>query len=347
MRRYLITILCSGLLLSFALPVMAQGSPDFSDVQPGSSSTAAAPTSKKSPVVFDPEITLPFFPAGPVDGTTFAKYIRAIFIIFIWSVGVLATVMVVYGGVRWVAAAGDASRINQAKDVVYNAIIGLVIALTSVVMLNLIDPRLVNFQGLSSEIVTDVKGIPYETDLVTGKFGEAVTCKTKNGNPVRQETKCFLANTQLNWPLGNVTKTISSRVGPRNVGSFASKCHAGTDFTTNQMTGKAVLATHDGVLKAVGPSAKCGEYTMELHGNGFYTRYVHVKQPLKQTGERVVKGQIIGYSGGNPADGAAIKNCSGGPHLHVELYSADDEIHDIFPCIYTGASVECRDPELC
>ncbi len=288
---------------------------------------------KKSPVVFDPEITLPLFSGGAVDGSTFASYIRAIFVYFIWSVGVLAVVMVIFGGVRWVAAAGDAGRINQAKDIIYNAIIGVVIGLTSVLLLNLIDPNLVNFRGISSVNTNQVVGIPYETDVEPGKFNEGASCKTKKGNPVQRETACVFNGTKLNWPVASTSHTINSRVGPRDAGSFASKCHAGTDFSTDQATNKPVLATHDGIIQAVGSSQRCGEFTMELHADSYYTRYVHVKLPAKKNGETVRRGEIIGYSGGNPLDSAAIKSCSGGPHLHVELYSADSEIHDIVPCL--------------
>lgn len=99
-----------------------------------------------------PDISIPGFTAGTsveINGSTIANYIRGIFIIFIWSVGVLAVVMVIYGGIKWVAAGGNPGLIGDAKDVITNAIIGLVIALTSFLVLRLINPEFTNFTPLS------------------------------------------------------------------------------------------------------------------------------------------------------------------------------------------------------
>jgi soluble lytic murein transglycosylase-like protein len=74
-------------------------------------------------------------------------YIRTIFIYFIWIVGLLAVVMVIWGGVQWIMAAGNPTRISAAREHVTNAIIGVVIALTSVVLLNTINPNLTNLSN--------------------------------------------------------------------------------------------------------------------------------------------------------------------------------------------------------
>lgn len=304
--------------------------------------TPAEPA-KQSKVVFNPEIVLPFFSGGEVDGTTFARYLRAIFITFIWSVGVLATVMVIYGGVRWVSAAGDAGRINQAKDIVYNAIIGVVIGLTSVLLLNLIDPELVNFRGLSSLGTQQVQPIAFETDAVFGENNEAGPerpdpnnpgktiggCKTKSGRVIAQENVCVLGGTPFTWPVGNTTHQLTSRVGSRKT-SVGSSCHPGADFSTGKVTGKPILAPVAGKITHVTPGL--GEYIIRLEGNGFYLRLIHIKSPAVQAGITIQQGQLLGYSGGDPNDSAAIRQASGGPHLHLELYTTAGELHDPAPC---------------
>lgn len=305
-------------------PQAVRGSADPSDAQ--------APP---SPVVFDPEIEIPFFSGGVVSGTTFAQYLRAIFIGFIWSVGVLAVVMVIFGGVKWVAAAGNPARINVAKDVVFNAIIGLVIALTSVVLLSLLDPNLANFRGLSATTEIQVKPIPYENDYALGENNEGLTCKTRGGNLVQEEASCFFPNTRLIWPVTGVTQKVPSddqRVGPRDL-TVGSKCHPGTDFSTDKSTGQHIVAPTNGTITAITPSPQCGEYTMVLQTDAFYIRFVHVKVSSRQIGDKVSTGELIGYTGGDPKDSKQIASCSGGPHLHVELYANDKELHDIYPCI--------------
>lgn len=304
--------------------------------------TTPPPAAEKPPIIFDPEISIPFFETGKVDSTTFAKYIRSIFIAFIWSVGGLATVMVIYGGVRWVSAAGDPSRINQAKDVVYNAIIGLIIALTSVVLLNLIDPRLVNFQGLGTIDSEIVEPIPFESDNFIGLFNEGGEerpdpsdpsktiggCKSK-GQLIAQESTCVLSGKPFVWPVGNVPKVIKDRVGPRDIKvKNATTCHVGTDFSTQQVTKKPILAPAAGKITSV--TTGLGEYFVRLEGNGFYFVFVHIKEPAVKAGQMVQQGQLVGYSGGRPEDGAKQ---SGGPHLHLNFYTNDNKVHDPVPCL--------------
>lgn len=93
---------------------------------------------------FTPEVPLPgvFEGTQDADETLLSRYLRAIYVYFIWIVGVVATVMVIYGGLRWVAAAGNPGQIKEARDIIDNAVIGVIIGLTSVVLLNIINPKL-------------------------------------------------------------------------------------------------------------------------------------------------------------------------------------------------------------
>jgi hypothetical protein len=53
---------------------------------------------------FYPELDIPgvFEGKQDADSTLLGRYVQAIFIYFIWVVGIIATVMVVYGGIKWV-----------------------------------------------------------------------------------------------------------------------------------------------------------------------------------------------------------------------------------------------------
>ncbi len=103
-----------------------------------------AQTTATSVETFTPEVPLPglFEGSQTADDTLLSRYIRAIYVYFIWVVGIIATVMVIYGGIRWVGAAGNPGRIKEARDIIDNAVIGVIIALTSVVLLNIINPKL-------------------------------------------------------------------------------------------------------------------------------------------------------------------------------------------------------------
>jgi len=128
----------------------------FAQLTPAQAKPTTTPATTE-PVTFTPEIAIPGLFSGEtiITGTTILSYVRAIFILFIWSVGILAVVMVIYGGIKWVAAAGNPGRINDARDVVNNAVIGVIIALTSIVLLNTINPNLVDIRGIMPGYVRD------------------------------------------------------------------------------------------------------------------------------------------------------------------------------------------------
>lgn len=141
-----------------------------------SSPVIPATATAKLPIQFTPEVPLLGFFASPftITSNTIGEYIRAVFVGFIWIVGILATIMVIYGGIKWIAAAGDAGRINDARDMVNNAVIGLIIALTSVVLLNTISPSLTEFKGLSLTNVSP-KVAQFDNQILA-QAGSATRC---------------------------------------------------------------------------------------------------------------------------------------------------------------------------
>lgn len=91
-----------------------------------------------------------------VDIPFVAEYILALYRFSIGIIVTLAMVMIVIGGLRWMAAAGNASTIGAAKDTIIRAIIGLLIALGSYTILFLINPELVNFRSIRVDLVRTV-----------------------------------------------------------------------------------------------------------------------------------------------------------------------------------------------
>ncbi len=106
--------------------------------------SAGDQTTMNTTGTFIPELDLPGVFSGPQtsDSGLLARYLRAVFIYFIWVVGIVAGVMVVYAGVRWISAAGNPGQIKEAREILDGAVIGVIIALTSVLLLNIINPRL-------------------------------------------------------------------------------------------------------------------------------------------------------------------------------------------------------------
>ena len=112
------------------------------------------------------------------------------------------------------------------------------------------------------------------------------------------------------WPL-NGKYGISSLFGGRYLFGRWER-HTGTDIPA--AGGTPIHAAKDGIVSYVSPNKNTsyGWYCMISHGNGYTTLYAHqCQRPIVSEGQRVSKGQVIGYVGttGN----------STGNHLHFEL----------------------------
>ena len=83
----------------------------------------------------------------------FITYGSQLFWFLLSAAIILALVMMVIGGVEYVGAAGNTSFLGDAKDRIINALLGLILALAAWLILNTINPELVNFQ-------LDIEGLP-------------------------------------------------------------------------------------------------------------------------------------------------------------------------------------------
>ena len=63
-----------------------------------------------------------------------AQYISELTYFFLRLAVVLAVLMITIGGFQWLIALGNASKISNAKDTIQQALIGLMLALTSYLM---------------------------------------------------------------------------------------------------------------------------------------------------------------------------------------------------------------------
>jgi|GEM_PF-1605448 len=99
---------------------------------------------------FKPSVTIPgFFEAGqpyPIKGDTLGTYIKAIYTFSVYAGSILAAVMILMAGYSWLTAGGNVNQIGQAKKMLGGALGGFVLLLTSWVLLNTINPDLVQFK---------------------------------------------------------------------------------------------------------------------------------------------------------------------------------------------------------
>ena len=91
----------------------------------------------------------------------------------------------------------------------------------------------------------------------------------------------------------------------------ARKMHEGMDFTAK--TGTPIFAAGDGVIARADNSASgYGNHIVLRHGYGYETLYAHLSKYKCKPGQRVKRGDVIGYVGSTGRSEA--------PHLHYEVH---------------------------
>ena len=98
------------------------------------------------------------------------------------------------------------------------------------------------------------------------------------------------------------------------------KMHAGMDFSAK--TGTEIYATGNGTIKKVRRSKKgYGNYVEINHGYGYKTLYAHMSKFIVKKGQKVKRGELIGYVGNT---GTSVA-----PHLHYEVIKNGKKIDPV------------------
>ena len=105
---------------------------------------------------------------------------------------------------------------------------------------------------------------------------------------------------------GRVTSGYGTRQNPMGP---SKKMHYGVDIAAPH--GEKIRAAADGIVHDTGSYWPRGKYVEITHKNGYTTHYFHLTKYTVYDGQKVERGDVIGYEGstGN----------STGPHLHFEI----------------------------
>ncbi len=124
---------------------------------------------------------------------------------------------------------------------------------------------------------------------------------------LHSEKNLYLA-TPRGFPVQGI---ISSPYGGRiNPISGHSEFHRGLDISAD--AGTPVTATADGVVVFSGYNTGGGNVVVIAHGHHFSTYYAHNRKNTAQVGQKVRRGEVIGYVG---STGSATGN-----HVHYEVW---------------------------
>jgi hypothetical protein len=127
-----------------------------------------------------------------------------------------------------------------------------------------------------------------------------------------------LSHTPSVWPVrGYFSSGFGNRADPFTGGK---DFHPGIDISAPR--GTKAVAPADGVVLAVGRRGAYGLAIIIDHGNGIITRYGHLEGFNVRAGQRVRRGDVIGFVGSTGRSNA--------PHLHYEVWLDDKAQNPIY-----------------
>jgi len=137
---------------------------------------AAQTTDQKKSLDYYPQIQIPvqgsdfnkasttvgqYIQTKAIDGTItgsmvsdlLPRYIRTLYNYALAIAGILATIVLMGGGVIWLTSGGDSGKVSQARELITGSITGIIILVVAWVILNTINPDLVNLKPLITPVV--------------------------------------------------------------------------------------------------------------------------------------------------------------------------------------------------
>ena len=120
----------------------------------------------------------------PIPGSAntiglFNTYLEDIYRFAFWAVGIAVVFMLTIGGFMYLTSAGNTSRMESAKTVIFDAILGLILALVAWLFLYVINPDLVNV-GLPS---VSISQSPLPPPPVVGGNNQSLAEQIRTGVP--------------------------------------------------------------------------------------------------------------------------------------------------------------------
>lgn len=131
----------------------------------------------------------------------------------------------------------------------------------------------------------------------------------------------FLANIPAIQPISNKDLTrVASGYGYRIHPIFKThKFHSGIDFTAPQ--GTPIYSTGNGTVSTAENGSGYGNHVVVYHGFGYSSLYAHMSRIKARPGQKVKRGELIGYVGSTGTSTA--------PHVHYEVIKGGNKINPI------------------
>lgn len=136
-------------------------------------------------------LTVPL-PGQPRSFSDPATYVATIYKFSIGIAGLLALAIIVYGGIQYTASAGNPSLQGESKDMIRQAIFGVILLLSAYLILRTINPELVQLKAPSLEKVSLSK-----TGIFSDLAAQAAAKRWQAVNDLEKAKASFAQNPSL------------------------------------------------------------------------------------------------------------------------------------------------------
>lgn len=151
---FLFQIVFSAFLFISPLPVSAQSK-----------------SQQKESIEFKPQVSIPgsefssgaSVPVGAYNSATgkmesdlLGRYMLSIINYGLAAVAIIATVVLMGGGLLWLTSRGDSGQIGKAKGLIGGSLTGMILLLCSWIILNTINPELTEFKSIDAKITEPI-----------------------------------------------------------------------------------------------------------------------------------------------------------------------------------------------
>lgn len=157
---------------------------------------------------------------------------------------------------------------------------------------------------LSKQIYVQSKSFDEVVNLAKSK--EKLVASIPAIMPINQKDLAHAVTSGFGWRTHPIYKTM--------------EFHPGMDFSAEQ--GTPIYATGDGLVDRADNLAQgYGNHVVVNHGFGYQTLYGHMSRIAVKAGQKIMRGQLIGYVGST--------GLSTAPHIHYEVIKNGEKVNPI------------------
>ena len=173
----------------------------------------------------------------------------------------------------------------------------------------------INDEQLGNELAKTLNNISARINYQFASYNEIENLIKNQG----QKLACIPAIQPVsNRDLDRIASGFGMRIDPVY---GTAKMHKGLDFTAPQ--GTPIYATGNGTIEVAGQTGDgFGNHVVINHGYGYETLYGHMYKVKVKVGEKVKRGEVIGWVGSSGK--------STGPHCHYEVHINGQEVDPVY-----------------